>query len=159
MKKDKGYIILEAILAIVVLAMVVLSVVPMLSFLLQRSARARFEPQASLLLQEGIETTYNIFISNWDAYPLDGTYHPAKSSSGKWVLVTGIENNLETRFERGVSITKACRDDNGNLLDTPDGVCSGNRDANSRVVKTTVKWQEDDETKELVANLLIVNLK
>lgn len=153
----KGFVILEALLSIVVLSMVVLSVVPMLSYLLKRTARSRYEPQAALLLQEAVEISYNIFVSDWDAYPVDGTYHPGKSGSGKWMLFTGTQNNLETLYTRAIEVKRACRDNDGKLIEGP--VCTGTKDNDSRVITAKVTWEDEGETKDLTAKILLVDLE
>ena len=155
--RKKGFVILEALLSIVVLSMVVLSVVPMLSYLLKRTARSRYEPQAALLLQEAIEISYNIFISDWNAYPVDGTYHPGKSGSGKWVLFTGTQNNLETIYTRSIEVKRACRDNDGKLIEGP--VCTGTKDNDSRVITAKVTWDDAGEIKDLTAKILLVDLE
>lgn len=157
--KNKGFIILEAMLAIVVFSMVVFSVVPMISFLLRRTARSKYESRASVLLQEAMESSYNIFVSNWNAYPVDGTYHPGQSAAKKWVLFNGEQTNLETIFTRSIAIRRACRNNgNGELLSNQSAVCSGIRDSDSRIITTTISWEEEGKTKELKGELLLVNL-
>ena len=157
--RSRGYILLEAILAIAVFAMVVFSVVPMISFLLRRSARSAYETRAAALLQEGMEATYNIHVSNWDAYPIDGTYHPGKSVNNRWILFQGEQNNLETLFTRSITIKRPCRNNgNGELLQNQDAVCTGIRDPNSRIVTTTITWEEEGKQNSIEAKLLLVNL-
>lgn len=155
MKTKQGSILIEALLAVVVLSMVVLSVVPMLSFLLRRTSQSRFASEAGLLMQEGMEVTYNVLISNWDSYPNDDTYHPGKSS-GKWALFQNPETNLETIFTRSVEIKKACRV-NGEVVDEP--TCSGILDPDSKMVTTTVSWLEDGDEKKVSSKLMMVNMK
>lgn len=149
-KQQKGYIILEAMLSIVVLSMVVLSVIPMLSFLLRRTSVSAYEAQASLLLQEGMEVTYNIFTSKWDSAPTSGLYHPGKSGVSKWALFTGEEANLETRFTRVIEIKKECSNSDGQVVDSTGAIC--------RQITTKVTWQEAGETRELVSTLNVVQL-
>lgn len=149
-RKSGGYIILEAMLAIVVLSMVVLSVIPMLSFLLRRTSISAYEAQAGLLLQEGVEATYNILISKWNASPTSGEFHPGKGSTGAWVLFPGPQTNLETRYKRSVIISKNCTNYKNETIDTTGQVC--------REIKSTVSWQENDETKEISTTLNVINL-
>jgi type II secretory pathway pseudopilin PulG len=155
---NRGFLLLEALLTIVVFAMVVLATVPMLSFLLRRTAQSRLEPQAGFLLQEGIESTYNILTSNWSAYPVDGVYHPGKTNSNKWVLFSGDQTNLESIYTRSITLQRVCRDANGNILEDPPGFCSGKVDPNSRVIKVHLSWDENDTSKELNSQYLVVNL-
>jgi len=152
--ESNGYIILE----VVVFAMVVLSVVPMISFLLRRTAQSRFESRAAALLQEGMEASYNIFMSNWDAYQVDGTYHPGKSVTNKWVLFSGEQQNLETLFTRSITIKKACRNNNGQLINNQEAVCIGIRDSDSRFITTSINWEEQGKPKSLEAKILLTNL-
>lgn len=158
MKNKNGFVILEALLAIVVLTMVVLSVVPMLSYLLKRTAKSRYEPQAALLLQEAIEISYNIFVSDWDAYPIDSIYHPGKSANGKWVLFNGSQDKIETIYNRSIEIKRACRNANGDIVDAI-GNCTGVKDNDSRIVNAKVTWDDSGVTKEISGQLLLVNLE
>lgn len=156
MKTKQGSILIEALLAVVVLAMVVLSVVPMLSFLLRRTSQSRYASQAGLLMQEGMEVTYNVLISDWDAYPNDGIYHPGKSS-GKWTLFGNHEENLETLFTRSIEIKKACRVNGEVVPDEPS--CPGSRDPDSKMVTTTISWVENGEEKNVSSTLMMVNME
>lgn len=164
MKNKKGSILLEAILATVVLAMIAFSIFPLLSFLLKRTERSKYEPQASTLLSEGMEATYNILISaiDWNSYATETNYRLAKTASNKWQLLTGTESDIETRYTRNISFTKACRDNNGFLVlpqDYVSGACPGTLDINSRVITVNITWKEAEVNKILNANLLVLNVR
>jgi len=157
-----GYIVLEALLSIVVLSMVVLSVFPMLSFLLKRSERSRYEARAGVLLQEAMEISYNVLLSGWDSYT-EGEYKPALDAvTNRWVLVSGEDTNLETRFSRSIKISYVCRNLEGGKPIDPEifepNPCPGILDAKSKWIKTTVSWDEAGEVKKTSANLLALDL-
>src|SRR5688572_24036547 len=139
MKKQTGAILLEALLAIVVFVMVIFAIVPMLSFLLRRSERSKYEARAALLLQEGQEVAYNVLLDGWGDHP-DGTYKRAHGPR-RWKLLSSNdgEKNLETRFDRKITISSACRTANGNLFVE----CNrGTADPNTKVVTTEITWEE-----------------
>lgn len=156
MKKNSGAILLEGLLAIVVFSMVIFALVPMLSFLLRRSERSKYEAAAALLLQEGQEVAYSVISSDWNI--ATGTYKPALGQSqGKkqWRLSTGQDQNLETRFGRKITVANGCRNAKGELQQS----CTLGQDQNTKIVTTEVSWEENDAQKKLTATLILVNLE
>lgn len=153
--KNRGYLILEILVASVLLGLVAVSVFPTVNFMFRRTRRAKYDTQASILLQEGVEVTQNIFSSAWDLYGY-GDYHlvldQTDSSRFKWALEAGQETGIEARFDRIISILPVCRDKVKGTRDTPG--CE--IDQGSRLIKTTISWQENSETKQLNAGLLLV---
>lgn len=137
---------------------------PMLGWMLSRSKRLEYDIQASVLLQEGMEVAYNVFLDNWDkdfaAYP-PGIYHPVVNMAAApdaWDLIPGEQTSLETRFARKVEVVQVCRN-LGNGEQLPGSCHAGpNRDTWSKKVITTITWREDGANKAISAELLLTNL-
>jgi len=161
MLNRRGYIVLEALLSIVVLSLVVLAVFPMLSFLLKRSERSKYEAAASLLVQEGIEVAYNVFLDEDEWGLSNGDYHPSLNASrGEWVLLVGGEQDIETRFDRVVNVASVCRTSGTGEVIDPETYesCGGVVDYLSKWVTTRVSWEEGGETKSLEAKLMLLKV-
>ena len=77
--KRNGYILLEALVAIAVMGFLIISVLPSVGFLLQRSRGSVVNTDANLYLQEGMEVAYNVFAADWDTP--NGTYMVAVDNS------------------------------------------------------------------------------
>jgi len=160
-KRQAGFLILETLLAMVILTTVILSVFSMISFLQRRTLKSQFDSDATNLLQEGMEITYSSLLANWDKYS-DGVYSPAfDEDNDRWVLVDGEETDLNTRFTRSITLSKICRNTSDGTqvpVDTTTGLClGGERDENSRLVKTKIIWLENGSEKQVEAELLIFN--
>ena len=91
MKIKKGFYILEALLAVVILSMVLLSLYSMVSFLQRRTVKSSHETEASLLLQEGMEIAHSALLASWKSYP-DGVYSPANAQLVAIKSRAGIES-------------------------------------------------------------------
>jgi prepilin-type N-terminal cleavage/methylation domain-containing protein len=165
MKKVKGFTLLEVILALVLLSMLATTFLPIMGWLISRSTRSQYDAQAGEVLQEGMEVAYNVLISGWDKdwsrWPM-GVYHPAVDTSFEpnvWTLVPGSQSEVEARFAREIKISPVCREVNtGRRGGEPPCPESWQEDANSKLVKTTVKWQEEGRPKSLTAELLVTYL-
>lgn len=161
-EKYKGYVLLEALLSIVVLSIVVLAIFPMLTFLLRRSERSKYESRAGVLLQEGMEVAYNVLLSGWDSYPQGNYVKAVDLVNNNWLLSKGDQENLEGKFTRRIEITDVCRDpsNDGKPVDssTYSGSCPGITDSDSRWVKVVLEWEEAGTQKKIVANLMALNI-
>ena len=159
MKIKKGFYILEALLAVVILSMVLLSLFSMVSFLQRRTVKSSHETEASLLLQEGMEIAHSALLAGWKSYP-DGVYSPAfeDADEEKWVLIPDEETNLQALFTRRIILISVCRNpDTGERMDI-SGSCGSNKDDNSRIIKTTIIWDEKGKTNEIEGSLLVLKL-
>jgi Tfp pilus assembly protein PilV len=167
MKKHRnhtGFMLIEALISVAVFALMVTSIIPVLNFMFKQSTRSKYEQEASLLVQEGLEVSYNLFTADWEAYPAGETYHPALFYTGpgsedfQWTLETGSDAALMTRYNRSITIENVCRSSTtGQSVSPctyPDAI-----DPNSRLVKTKVTWVEASKPKEVMASLLLVNLE
>jgi type II secretory pathway pseudopilin PulG len=157
---NRGYLMVEVLISVVIFIMIVLSVFSTIGFITVRSQRSRLDTQASLILQEEMEVAYNVFLDGWRDYS-SGFYYPALSVGGptgnSWVLVSGKESGVETRFERWVEVSDVCRKPRAAANPGERVDCSGGElDLNSRMVKGIVEWTEREENKRIEADLLLV---
>lgn len=156
----KGFIMVEILLALVIFSMIFITLFGTISFLQRRTERSRYDSQASSYVTDGMEIAHNALLNDWNAYP-DGVYSPAFDADSKsWILVTGGETALATRFDRAISIVSVCRDTiNGErkpLLS--GGACqSGKKDLTSKEVTVTLNWKEVNLDKNISARLLVFN--
>lgn len=164
MRTKSAFTMIEVLVALGMVSVVVASVVPIVSWLVTRSRYVSYDVAASLLLQEGMEVSYNVLVSSWDAdwsqYPA-GVYHPLVNVAADpqvWVLLPGGQTDLQTRFNREVSIDPICRkNDTGErvVFPCPPGSTVDNR---TKVVTTTVKWQEVEKQRSISSELLVTQL-
>lgn len=153
----RGFLVLEAIISIAILSVVLVTVLPSFNFLLTRARRSQNETQATLLLQEGLEVAYHVFATshNWDGYTIGTSYIPVHN--GTWELVAGVDVDLETLFTRKIEIQAVCRNPStGVQMNLPSCSTTHPRfDDTSRLVVTTVSWNESGKNQELTAKLLV----
>lgn len=160
----RGFTLIEIIVSFGIMSVVVASLFPIVSWLITRSKFLQYDAAASVLLQEGMEISYNVIVADWNEFLAtfpDGTYHPAVDAVSipeKWTLVPGSETNLETRFERTISIAPVCRNDSSGELVTGSCGTGSTLDGNSKMITTTVKWKEQQKDKTITASLLVTNL-
>lgn len=156
MRNKRGYFLIEALLSIVIFAVLVLSVFSMISFLQRRTVRSSFEAEATLLVQDAIETAHAVILADWNGYP-DNTYYPVfDADHDSWVLLPGEESGLEARYSRKIELKRVCRGAGGEILEN-NSPCLGAIDPITREVIATVSWSEKDSVHEIRARLLILN--
>ena len=159
-RNRKGFLLLESLLALTILGILMVSIFPTVSFMFKRQRRTKYDAQASLLLQEGIEVAYNVFSanSNWDLYTSDVYKIVPTGTNLTWSLEHGSEITLQTRFTREIRIVPVCRNAVHERVDwNPDtGSCPAASavDPGSRAVRTKVSWDEPG-AKPLIAELLL----
>ncbi len=165
MKKRNGFTLLEVLIALVFLSIVIMTFLPILGWLISRSRASAYGTEASLVLQEGMEATYNILLADWDTnwtrYP-EGIYHLAVNVTANpqtWALLPGSESGVETHFTRQIEILPVCREQgNGGRLPGNCPIGAATRDNNSKVIRTTVSWPEQGRTKSVESELLVTYL-
>jgi type II secretory pathway pseudopilin PulG len=157
LNKTRGAILLESLLAIVVFTIIIMAIVPMLSFLLRRTDSSRFEVQAAALVQESLEVGYNEFANDWQAYPA-GVYHPTRGPH-RWRLKEGDQTSVQTRFNRSLRIQVGCRNAKGELTNLDSNGCNDidTRDQNTKILTARVEWEEAEQKKDIKAQLILVN--
>lgn len=151
-KNIYGFLLLETLISVAILALLTVAIFPNVSFLLLRATRAKYDAQATLLLQEGMEAAYNVLSTrqDWDAYLTNQNYKPVHN--GTWMLTNGIDANLETRFRRRIVFSSVCRNPQNGEQNTQN--CQ--IDPNSKIVTTEVEWTESDQPKQISAQLLLI---
>lgn len=156
----RGYLIFEALIAIVILGIFAVSIFPVISFQLKRSKLSQHDIEAASLLQEGMEVAYNVFASaDWDtaysAYDPHLFYRPALNS-GRWVLTDGVETNLNGLFKRQIQLENICRETDGDIKTACN--VGDTEDPKSKKVTVTLTWQENAQNRKITADLLLVKL-
>lgn len=154
---SQGFLIIETMIAIVIFSLVGLSLFSSIGMLQIRSQKSKYDSEASLLIQEGTEVAHNAILGDWAEYS-DGVYFPVYDNDEEdWILLPGEEYELQTRFTRYVKLISVCRNVTDGVRDENyenSGVCTGKIDENSRVIETTVIWDESGTEKTIVARLL-----
>lgn len=173
----KGLTLLEVVLSFAILSILVVSVYPVIGWLITRSKQLQYGSEAAMVLQQGAEATYNIFLDNWNAFG-NGRYRYAvtvadpadPNSPPAWTLVSLAAGEVDEvgRFGRVIRVFSACRLTNGTgqnagkLQEPPeaDPGCNVNfaPDPNSKVIITSVDWAENTVTKHIEARLLVTKL-
>lgn len=153
--KNQGFLILEALISVTIIAIVAVNVFPLVNFMIRRSTRIKDDAVADSLLHEGLEVGYNLLNNPlwWDSHP-PGDYIVAIDTSGAdwvWELTPGPEEVINAKYLRKLSISDVCRDPSTGERDTPG--CS--LDPLTRVVKSTLTVQ-DSVLPPIMAELLIV---
>lgn len=164
-KQSRGFLLIEALMSVTIFALMAVSVIPVIAFMFQRTAQSKYEQEASLLLQEGMEVAYNTFVAD-PTLATDGVYRPALEYVGptsddyQWTLESGAESNIKTRYNRSVSIEGVCRSsESGEIVPLAD--CSGTNemDDKAKSVEGIVSWIEAGNERQLSAKLLVVDLQ
>lgn len=155
-KNDKGFLIIEVLLAIVILSMIFLTLFTVLSFTTNRTEKSKYDSQAASIMQQGVELTRTTLIANWKATN-PGTYYPVyDANSEQWGLNHGTEATLQGRFTREIKIDNVCRESiNGTQVTCP----AGNLDSQSKVISVKISWVEGAKIKEVNTSLLVFNTK
>jgi prepilin-type N-terminal cleavage/methylation domain-containing protein len=162
-KSHRAFTLIEVLVAMAVMLIVVATILPTVSWLISRSAYLKYDAQAGVLLQEGMEVAYNLAAADWDNFTTsfpDGVYHPAvdvTTEPNMWTLVFGPESGLEARFERQVSVSPVCRD--GATGGIVAGECGSGSvwDSASKLLTVSIKWQENQSDKEINSTLLVTD--
>lgn len=151
--QTKGYLLLEILIATVIFGLLITSVVPTLGFLLKRVAKSNDDISANLILEEGVETTYNVLTTHWGQYP-DGTYITSVDTTGAtpvWTLIEGESDQLEAKYTRIITVASVHRNETTGIMGT------GPIDPNSKMVTSSVSWKSGTKDQNVSARLLVVN--
>lgn len=161
----KGYLVIEVLIAVVVFTMVALSVFSTISFSLVRAEKSQYTADASLLVQEGIEATYNVMlardITNGSYRVARGARIPPLTGVAWDVVPATSETDIQTMFTRVVQVLPVCRQTgNGELMDVDGFSCPTGSvtDTNARIIRSEVRWQESGHDKQLEGSLLVLTI-
>ncbi len=172
-----GVTLLEVVLSVAMLVVIFVSVYPVVGWLITRSKQLQYDSQAAIILQQGAEVAYNVFLDDWDSFG-EGNYRYAVSrtdpgdgtSPDGWTLVPMAVGEVDEvgMFGRTIRVSPVCRlvngtgEDQGKLQSPPEpnpGCDAGYAiDPDSKLVTTSVDWREKLAPKHIQATLLITKL-
>lgn len=154
-----GFLIIETLVSLFILGIIMVAIFPTLNFMLIRIKRTDFDSQAGQLLEDGIEVSYNVIMSNWDNYHTAVAYFPVLNDvSHTWELKPGAEDMIEGKFNRTIVLLPVCRIANDPAPYTT-GDCGApyELDPYSLVIHTSVSWTEKGDTKKVQSDLLLTS--
>jgi Tfp pilus assembly protein PilV len=149
-----GFSLVEAVIAVALTAAFILSLSYVNSFYARTALGHAKQLQASFLAEEGIEAARLMRDSSWSnqiASLAPGTQYYLYFSGSAWQATTTATN--PTGFERRIVFGEVRRDSNSNIITSGGSVDSG-----SRLVTTTVSWQEKGETKNKELSIYLTDL-
>ena len=172
-----GITLLEVVLSIAMLVIIFVSVYPVVGWLITRSRELKYDSQAAIVLQQGAEVAYNVFLHDWQTFG-EGNYRYGitrvdaanPSSPDGWTLVPMASGEVDEvgMFGRVIHISAVCRLVNGTGQDQgklqvppqPNPNCNSGYaiDPDSKLVTTSVDWRENSSPKHIEATLLISKL-
>ncbi len=169
LSSQRGSLFFETLLVVILLAIVVITISPIITFQLRKTRTTRHDTQASLYLQESTEVLYHLLLANWDNYTY-GTYEISTTSTGdpnkpeRWELVSlapGQSEKLEELYDRTTQILGVCRDvtQKGEMVATSDtGSCTvGTLDDQSKMIQVSIVWSDEGIPKGPITTNLLVN--
>jgi|SRR3989344_23109 len=155
----RGFTVIEVLIAIVMLSVTAATVFPAVGWLIIKSRQLVYDAQAASVLQEGMEASYNVLLTGWDDMRAGRTYSPQVEFAGgeqRWAMTEG-EEEVETRFTRGIQVGEVCRyNETGEQADCDDDDVT--LDPESKLLTGKVSWTERGEDKVITATLLVVGL-
>lgn len=161
--KRPGFTIIEVVLTIALLAILTSTLFPLVAWLTAKSRSLKYQGEAGMVMQEGVEVAYNKLLSDWDEkfsqYPEGDLFHPAVED-GKWILSSGEETGVNGRFSRNITLSKICRNKaDGKYKEGITGCAdTWQWDKNSKLVKVHVEWNEKGEKVHDDMQLLVTKL-
>lgn len=150
----KGFSLVEAVIAVALTASFILSLSYVNSFYARTALGHARQIQASFLAEEGVEAARFMRDESWSSKInalLNGTPYYLYFSGSNWEATTTAIN--PTGFERKLTFEQVMRDSNSNIV--PSG---GTADSGSRLVTTTVSWQERGETISKTLSIYLTDL-
>jgi Tfp pilus assembly protein PilV len=153
--KNKGFILIEAIIGVSILAFSLLGVISVGQAFLRLSFQSFQTTQASFLLEEGEEATRALRDESWNNIGnlTVGTKYYLNFSGGKWSTSTAI-SKIDNIYYRYVTISNVNRDNT-----TADIVNSGGTlDIGTKKITTTVTWNTSMGTSTKTAMVYLTNI-
>lgn len=152
-KYTKGFMMVEVLVAVSIIAVSVLSAMAVSQKAVQVSRQAFHTAQAAFLLEEGAEAVRILRDNSWNnisALTAGTTYYPA-FSGGTWTL--SATPNTAGIFTRTVTLSGVNRDGT-----TGDISQSGTADAQARLVTVSISWLEGGVTITKSAQFYIMDI-
>lgn len=148
----RAYILVEALVAAAILAIIAVSILPVIGQLTRSSSQYDYDTAANLYLTQGIEVSYNALLTDW-------------SLSGNKIINTDITSNLtslivgpppvlESKYTQLITIDPVCRNtSNGQKTNCPGAI-----DPHTKNITVTINWTDQNGTpRTKTASLLVYN--
>lgn len=133
MIKNKGNILIEALIALVLITIILVSFTSVLTQSKESSLKSVASLKALFLLEETVESVNDIWQHSWDSLT-EGEWYP-QVNVNSWVLASGAET-VDGIFNRSLTIESVSRDGNGNI------VTSGTLDPLTYKITANISWQD-----------------
>ncbi len=150
---NKGFGLIELIVAISVVFVMVVSVVGAYVFFINTAYKNTKITKATFLLEEGLEAVRSIRDTDW------GTFSNISTSTNLFLTFDNgwkISNDdiyLDSLFERKIVLSDVYRDENDGVVDS-----GGTFDAGTRKVDVFVSWRNPNATTTVSASEYLTNL-
>jgi len=154
-KNKKGFLLVEVIVGVSILAFCLLGIISVGQGFLRLSFQSFQGTQANFLLEEGAEVTRAFRDMGWGNISglTAGTKYYLTYSGGKWATSTAV-SKIDHVFYRYVTVSNVNRDDT-----TADIVASGGTlDTETRKVTVNVSWLSSMGTSTKTAMLYLTNI-
>lgn len=173
----KGYIILEVLIAITILAVIIAATFSVIRVSSAKTSVSADKMEAVILAEQGVEVAHNLMQSDWAVNPIyEGVYHPALEISGgfkNWKLRLDAENGVNSRYTREIVVANPCRKGDGIIATKPSGVIFGTestdigdpcpsgtgstKDLESRLITALISWKDREGARSFKTTLLVID--
>lgn len=151
-KRRGGFLLIEVLLAIVILSLIFVTLFTSLSFLTNRTDRAKFDAEASDLMQQAVEVTRAYMTSNWESVDPGNYKLVFDGVANRYVPRSGDEPLLKGRYTRSIYVSQVCRGSGGI---EEECVAGSNIDEKSKKIEVSLIWNEVGIQKEANTSLLV----
>ncbi len=151
-KNNSGFLLIEVLLAIVILSLIFVTLFTSLSFLTNRTDRAKFDAEAADLMQQAVEVTRAYMTSNWESVDPGNYKLVFDVVSNRYVPRTGDEPILKGRYTRSIYVSQVCRGAGGV---EEECVVGSSIDEKSKKIEVSLIWTEVGIQKEAKTSLLV----
>jgi prepilin-type N-terminal cleavage/methylation domain-containing protein len=165
LKHQKGYTLIEIMIASVLFAIVLSGFIGAVSSLGISQYKSRVRSQAIQYAREGVEVGYNLSLQNWDqVHSFNGEFgleQTSKNESQPFPFFKLNQNSPEAlndgRYQRTLMFEPAFRDkDTGKIIDDPTDP-NAYQDNFTRKLTVTVTWQLSGQTLETSLTTFLMN--
>ena len=142
-RQNKGFGIIEAITGMAIASLMLLVFISLITYSIKVSKRNISEIKAIMHLQEAIEISRDLEVSNWSEIGKPGCASPSKchieSVDNEWFLGAGSET-LEDAYSRSISVENVLR----NQLDFPNEITTGSGiiDPSTKKIVAEIIWDD-----------------
>jgi len=152
-KKEKGFALIEVLIAVTLVSSVMLGIVGSASKFLIYSNSSLKSYQATLALEEGVEAVKNVRAVSWGNISTltSGTDYGLTFSGLNWTIVSGAQLTANG-FTRKVNFYDVYRDANNDIAGT------GTLDSNIKNVVVTTTWNDNGVSKSKEMEFYIADI-